>query len=192
MTIITLTAASGSGKTSIAGWLLDNYPQYFSILPSNTTRDPRPGDLPGEYNYLSLEEYLSLKENNEFAWTPEPVHGNYYATLNQDLETALNSDSEYHLCCIIPEIMPVLSSFVQKRNGLFVPFYIDTLEQDILIERLRNRGDSEDKIKQRIIDCRNWEQDARKSNIPYVHIQNNTTIEESALTILGYLNIHPV
>ncbi len=84
--IVIITAPSGSGKTSIAKYLLERFPALeFSI--SATTRPPRGTEKDGcEYYFLSTEDFEKrIKEGAFLEW--EMVYkGKYYGTLKSEID----------------------------------------------------------------------------------------------------------
>jgi guanylate kinase len=77
--VIILSAASGSGKTSLAGRVLAEVSGLkFSV--SHTTRKPRRGERHGvDYFFISEAEFGSMAESGAFL-EYALVHGNYYGT----------------------------------------------------------------------------------------------------------------
>lgn len=84
--IIILTAPSGSGKTSIARFLLNRFPNLsFSI--SAATRKPREGEVSGkDYHFMSEEDFRLHIKNNDFIEWEMVYEGKYYGTLKSELE----------------------------------------------------------------------------------------------------------
>lgn len=84
--IIILTAPSGSGKTSIARYLLKQFPNLsFSI--SAATRKPREGEINGkDYHFMSEEIFKAHIKNNDFIEWEMVYEGKYYGTLKSELE----------------------------------------------------------------------------------------------------------
>lgn len=73
--ILTLTGASGAGKTTIAGELLKKLPVDARMVPSYTLRKfrkPRSTDLPGEYKHVSRFRFWFLSTIGAFLWTVYP------------------------------------------------------------------------------------------------------------------------
>lgn len=85
--ILTLSGVTASGKTSIAGELVKD--QEFKMLVSSTTRNRRGNDLPGEYVYLTDDEFT--RQEDSFLWIND-YGGTRYGTKREDLETALQAD----------------------------------------------------------------------------------------------------
>jgi guanylate kinase len=86
--LVVISAPSGAGKTTIARAVLAAEPRLtFSV--SATTRPKRPGEEEGEdYYFLSKEEFQRKVGSGEFVeW--EELYGNYYGTLNREVEKAM-------------------------------------------------------------------------------------------------------
>jgi len=84
--IIILTAPSGSGKTSIARYLLQSF-HNLSFSVSAATRKPREGEVNGsDYYFISEEEFKLHIKNNDFIEWEMVYEGKYYGTLKSELE----------------------------------------------------------------------------------------------------------
>ena len=86
--LICVSAPSGSGKTTLCKHVRQVKRELIWSV-SYTTRNPRPNEVNGEdYNFITQQEFISLKDNEEFAeW--EIVHGNYYGTIKSKLDEAI-------------------------------------------------------------------------------------------------------
>ncbi len=84
--IIILTAPSGSGKTSIARYLLQAFNNLaFSV--SAATRKAREGEVNGkDYYFMSEDEFKTHIKNNDFIEWEMVYEGKYYGTLKTELE----------------------------------------------------------------------------------------------------------
>jgi len=174
--IITLTGASGAGKDTIARAL------GFPYIISTTTRPPRGDDCPGEYEYISSEEFNSLINLKAFAWW-HPFAGEFYGTKVEYLKAA--QEAPYtSVMILIPERVRDLCKIVPA--DLVASFYIFSPDLAVQRTRLEQRGDSPEKIEQRLHE-RSWDAEAEKSGIPYVFITNNGTIDEAVEQVRKYL-----
>lgn len=88
-TLILIVGPSGVGKGTVIGYLKKDYPDFFYPV-SCTTRDKRPGEIPGEvYNYISKAEFAEGIKAGKFL-EYAIVHGeNYYGTLKEPIVDAL-------------------------------------------------------------------------------------------------------
>jgi len=84
------SAASGTGKTSLAKALVESQPDVvFSV--SHTTRAPRPGEQHGvHYYYVPREEFDRMVAAGEFV-EYATVFGNSYGTSKQAIADQIKS-----------------------------------------------------------------------------------------------------
>ena len=178
--ILTLTGASGAGKTTIAKELLNKLPIDAQMVPSYTIRKyrkPRPTDLPGEYKHISQFKFWLLKTTGAFLWTVYP-HGNSYGTTKHWVAKALRDDNTIYIMILTPDAVIRLNDFAGKMSpDRIFSFYVLSPPEEVLRERLRARGDKEDEIQKRIADCIKWNSEAKISGISYEFVTNNGTIE---------------
>ncbi|MDP2598419.1 MAG: hypothetical protein Q8P49_01160 [Candidatus Liptonbacteria bacterium] len=187
--IITLTGASGAGKTSIARKLIELIPELKLVL-SLTTRDPKPSDLPGEYrSNVPMGEFESRKD--EFLWVTKIVHGNRYGTLKSDVDSALASPQP-HIMILVPECVGLLRDYIKNKDAV-VHFYLLSPSEDELRRRLQGRGDDEAAVEKRIAECKKWDEAAPHSGIPYYFLWNDkpgaTGIEKAAGSALAHMRL---
>lgn len=86
--LIIFSAPSGTGKSTIISWLMENHKELkmaFSI--SCTSRQPRGTEQNGvEYFFLDAEEFRNRIANDEFLEYEEVYEGRYYGTLKSQVE----------------------------------------------------------------------------------------------------------
>ena len=182
--IVSFTGPSGAGKTSIIKELLRSNPSW-RLVASYTTRGPRDSDLFGEYRCnVHEEEFSDPRKNSKFAWTVS-MHGNSYGHLRGSIKSALmGTYPPMWMLTLTPDLV---LEFLKLSGGRALPIFVLPPEEDILRQRLSKRGESEEAIVKRIQDCREWTRDAWASDLPYVFIENNGTIEETARQALKIL-----
>lgn len=176
--ILTLTGASGSGKTTIAEELLKEFPIESQLVPSYTTRKPRDTDLPGEYVYIGKFKFWLMDLLGIFIWTVYP-HGNNYGTTKLWVKRALRNDNLVYIMILTPDAVKKLNSFAEKL-GYFEQvfcFYILSPPREVLRERLKKRGDSEEEVEKRLANCSKWDWEAFGSGIRYEYLRNDKEVE---------------
>lgn len=192
--IVTLTGRSGAGKGRIAKRLMELCPDI-SLVVSLTTRGPKPSDLPGEYRHnVPLEEFELRR--NEFLWVTEVVHGNRYGTLRRSVDEALES-RDFRLMTLVPSATETLWSYAVAQRHIRIPpifaYYVLGPSENEIRRRLVDRGDNTSSIEKRIVECRGWDQEARKSLQPrYRFVENRKEeigVEHAAQTILKDFSI---
>lgn len=83
-----LSAASGTGKTSLARALADRH-QDVALSVSHTTRAPRPGEHNGEhYFFITSAKFQEMIDRGQFVEHAE-VFGNRYGTARASVEDLL-------------------------------------------------------------------------------------------------------
>ena len=86
--LIVIVAPSGTGKSTMIKRLKTDLPILLESV-SYTTRPIRAGEVHGKsYFFVRREEFLTMRENNEFLEWAE-VHGNFYGTSKKFVEDSL-------------------------------------------------------------------------------------------------------
>lgn len=131
---IILSAPSGAGKTTLARRLLaERCDVGYSV--SCTTRAPRGPERDGvDYHFLSVDEFLALRERGEFAESAQ-VHGNLYGTLRSEVERVLGSGRH-----VIMDINVQGAAQFRRAFPESVTIFVLPPSGNVLLERLRARG----------------------------------------------------
>ena len=142
MSIIVLSGFSGAGKTTVANRLLDLSDNYvFSV--SATTREKREGELEGrDYYFVSEGEFSRAEKKGEFLETTT-YNGNRYGTPISEFNKSADSDLILILDC----------SGALKAKDLFpsaILIFIAAPSFHSLELRMKERGDSKEKIEERL------------------------------------------
>jgi len=176
---IVVSAASGTGKTTIIKELMRRRPNLeFSV--SSTTRKPRENEIDGvHYNFISREEFQRGIDNDFFAeW--EEVHGEYYGTGRQALEEALEAGKHVLLD------LDVNGGERLKRNypeTVLIFLYPPSLEE--LCRRLITRGTETSQSLKRRLERYPMER-AKGEKFPY-RIMNDV-VERATDQVLEIIN----
>ena len=139
------SAASGTGKTSLARALVDSTPDVaFSV--SHTTRAPRPGEQHGvHYYYVTREEFDRMVANGEFV-EHATVFGNSYGTSKQAIQDQIQSGKS-----VILDIDWQGARAIKKWRPEAVSIFILPPSRAALRERLTSRQqDSQEIIDRRM------------------------------------------
>ena len=144
-TLFIVSAASGTGKTSLVKALLENCPNL-KVSISNTTRNKRAGELDGvHYHFTAKEQFVDMISQGAFLEHAE-VFGNYYGTARHMVEENLHQDID-----VILEIDWQGAQQVRQSYPNAVSIFIMPPSRDALRQRLENRGqDSAEIINQRL------------------------------------------
>jgi len=183
--MIILTGPSASGKTATCLYLQSHY--GIRKVITHTTRPIRKGEKNNvDYHFVTVEEFLRLKEANAFIETVQ-FNGNYYGTSREEVKLDR---------CLAVEFNGA-KTYASLQDPHIVIFLL-TLDKKVRLARMQGRGDDPEKIRSRIendekcftldpsisriIDCTI---DTEKLGIPEVA----DTVYENYLRILKERNI---
>ena len=134
--VIILIAPSGTGKTTLAKRLLENFPNLkFSV--SATTRAARPHETHGkDYYFLSDEEFDEAIANGKFLEWEEFYGGVRYGSLISNVEKELEKGYFMLFDIEVKGALNVKAHYSDEALAVFIKPPSDSS----LIERLRSRG----------------------------------------------------
>lgn len=123
-----VTAASGTGKTSLVKQLLATT-NDLTVSVSHTTRPPRPGEIDGQhYHFVDVDTFTAAIGNNNFLEHAE-VFGNYYGTSEQSVRTQLAAGIDVVLEIDWQGAQQVKKIFMDAIMIFILPPNIATLRQ---------------------------------------------------------------
>ena len=151
--LLVLSSPSGAGKSTLSRLLLED--GHLGLSVSVTTRERRPSEVNGvHYHFITRKEFEQKRDNDELIEWAE-VHGHYYGTLRETVETALASgrdmlfDIDYQGARQLQEKMPddVVSVFILPPSMKELKSRLNRRaedSQDVIDLRLHNaRGEIE-------------------------------------------------
>lgn len=144
-TLFIISAASGTGKTTLVKALLESC-DNLSVSTSHTTRPKRIGELDGvHYHFTPTTQFVEMIGEGAFLEHAE-VFGNYYGTARNNVEQNLHQDKD-----VILEIDWQGAQQVRHSYPNAVSIFIMPPSRGALRQRLENRGqDSTEIITQRL------------------------------------------
>ena len=167
--MLILVGPSASGKTEIANILISDY--HMKKVVTYTTRPMRVNEVAGvSYNFVTMDEFLKMKENDEFVETTF-YNNNYYGTRKKDVSSEK----------IVVLDLNGLKSFQEKMPDAIFSVYLDTAEETRIL-RMALRGDSREQIEKRIINDRQLF-DKNKIVVDHIIRNEDTSLKKLADTI---------
>jgi guanylate kinase len=143
--LFVLSAASGTGKTSLAAALVSSVPGMETSI-SHTTRVPRPGEQNGvHYHFVDKETFDAMAARGEFL-EHASVFGNRYGTSRNEVESRLKRDRS-----VLLDIDWQGARSVKRAIPAAVSIFLLPPSREALRERLERRGqDSPEVIARRM------------------------------------------
>lgn len=135
-----------AGKTTLTNKLVNNY--NFLVPKHITTREKRIDDIEGFYRYLSVDDFINLKNKGELLLY-SGAGDRLYGILKEDCESCFNKSNKVLINISYKDIMQYLNINYEKL--LIVLTYKNVLNG--MIERNKNgvRKMSNDELYKRII-----------------------------------------
>jgi len=146
--LVIISGPSGAGKSTVVGRLLADCEMPLELSVSATTRQPRPDEVDGkDYHFLSRDQFLSRRDNQEFLeWKEVFGRGDYYGTLRSTVTAGVNAGKWVVLEIDVEGAMALVESHPDAITIFLHPGSMAEVER-----RLRERGtDSEDSIARRL------------------------------------------
>ncbi|WP_127022907.1 guanylate kinase [Flagellimonas beolgyonensis] len=146
--LIIFSAPSGSGKTTIVKYLLDQPELNLAFSVSATSRPRRGKEKQGiHYYFMSVSEFKRHIKNEDFLEWEEVYRDNFYGTLKSEVERLWAEGKNVIFDIDVVGGLRIKKKFPDKTLAVFVkPPSVDELKI-----RLKKRStESEDKINMRI------------------------------------------
>ena len=177
-----VSAPSGAGKSSLIDAVLakanqSHLPLELSI--SYTTRSPRKGESNGnQYFFISEEEFIDKRNSNFFLEHAE-VHGNWYGTSVDFVQSKLSSGVNLILEIDVQGFRQINDLSLNYDSIFVLPPSIHSLE-----ERIKTRGDEDlDSINLRLKNAKDELAYAKE----YKHIIINDSFEDAERELLSII-----
>lgn len=135
-----ISAPSGAGKTSLVKQLVADLDDL-TVSISHTTRQMRPGETHGQdYYFVTVANFQAMQENEAFLEHAQ-VFDNFYGTAQQTVEENLKQGLD-----VILEIDWQGAEQIKKLLPDSLSIFILPPSTEVLLQRLRNRGQDDEQI----------------------------------------------
>lgn len=148
--LVIYTGCSGVGKGTLMKELLRR-DDSIRLSVSNTTREPRKGEIDGiHYNFVTREEFLTLADDDGYIEFAEYCE-NLYGTPRKQVEELLAQGFDVFLEIEVQGGLQVMEKYPDALSIFILPPSMEELER-----RLRGRGtEDEQTIRQRLAEAVN-------------------------------------
>ncbi|MGW9684796.1 guanylate kinase [Flagellimonas sp. 2504JD1-5] len=146
--LIIFSAPSGSGKTTIVKYLLEQPELNLAFSVSATSRPRRGREKEGKnYYFMSISEFKNHIKNGDFLEWEEVYRDNFYGTLNSEVERLWAEGKNVIFDIDVVGGLRIKKKFPEETLAVFVkPPSVDELKI-----RLKKRStESDDKINMRV------------------------------------------
>lgn len=141
--LLTVSAPSGAGKTSLVKALVERDPQVHASI-SYTTRSKRPGEKHGvNYHFVDQQTFHAMLEADKFLEYAQ-VFTHFYGTSAQSVKAMLDSGLD-----VILEIDWQGAQQVKQRIPEATGLFIVPPSKQALLDRLRSRGQDDEAVIER-------------------------------------------
>lgn len=158
--VVVISGPGGVGKGTIVSALLEGDDRLW-LSRSWTTRDPRPGERPDAYRFVTPAEFQSHVDHGGFL---EWVDFLEYRQGSPLPEPPAGSD-------VLFEVDVEGAARIRELHPPALLVFVDAPDRRVQEERLRGRGDSEERIAQRL--AKSAEEVARSRDLPFVRVTND-------------------
>lgn len=160
MTIVSLTGASGVGKSTLEHALCEHFGGGLTVR--TTTRQPRFPDEPG-HEFISILEMEALPSHERCVLPPVVVHGNWYAAKEQPFFDALKeTNGRFAIMCVTPDRHKMIREHFIPHGIKTVAIHLLSPSERELRQRLAERDWTEEELEFRIQDSKHFDDWARR------------------------------
>ena len=165
--IIIFSGPSGVGKSTIINELINHKDLYFSV--SHTTREKRHNEENGvDYFFINEDEFKNLIDNDFFI-EYEKYGTDFYGTGMDQLSTSNP--------ITVLDVEVNGATKLLNENKSFIGIFID-IENEELIERLKERGHDEEFINKRMNLANEQRSKINEFDFIVKNVDINTTVKE--------------
>ncbi len=131
--LIIISAPSGSGKTTLVKHILSSL-NNISFSVSACSRKPRQNEIDGkDYFFLTLSDFKTKIENDEFIEWEEVYKNHFYGTLNSEVEKMRKTGRHVAFDVDVAGGVSIKSKFGNDALAIFIkPPSIDALKQRLI------------------------------------------------------------
>jgi guanylate kinase len=183
--LIIFSAPSGAGKTTIVSHLLrKNLNMGFSV--SATSRKPRGIEVDGkDYYFLSVDEFKSKIDNDEFLEWQEVYPGCFYGTLKSEVERLCKKGQNILFDVDVVGGCNIKKFYGEKALAVFVqPPSIAELEKRLIARST----DSEEVIARRVSKAAKELEYGPQFDIVIVNDNLDMALKEAEQKVIEFLN----
>lgn len=132
---ILITGTSGAGKSIVAQKFCEKY-EVFQLVKAITIREKRQNDIPGQYQYITEEEFEKLDKEEKLLIRTK-YRDKYYGITHGALKQVIDRD-KHPLLILTPKVVSELEREENEKRSTFFTIFLDAPDE-ILDNRLKQR-----------------------------------------------------
>jgi guanylate kinase len=138
-----ISGPSGVGKTYLEKYLIANH--NFMRIQSTLTRPKREGEIQGiDYNFVTEELYKQMEEEDKFITSAFAL--GCWRGFEKRLVEEIIAKGKIPVTVVVPSVVPQF----MKAYSNTIAVYLKPANDELLISRMKKRGDPEHLINERI------------------------------------------
>lgn len=187
--LFVLSAPSGTGKDTVINAAKAQGMDFY-VVPSVTTRAPRPGESEGNpYHFVSMETFEQLVGRDELLEYAN-VHGNWYGQPRQPIRDNIRAGRDVLLKIDVKGAATIRSKVPQ---AIFI-FLIPESPEDLVRRLARRNTETPEQLQRRLEDAR--VELAEQHWYDYVIVNREGHVQEAveklrAIMIAEHCRVHP-
>lgn len=145
--LIIISAPSGSGKTTIVKYLLEQFPRLaFSV--SATSRKMRAGETDGmDYFFITEQQFRERIEEGDLLEWEEVYPGSYYGTLRSEVKRLITACKDVIFDVDVVGGLNIKKEFGNRALAIFVsPPSLSELEQRLIKRQTESPGNIQKRV----------------------------------------------
>lgn len=186
-TIVTITGASGVGKSTLE----EGLEEYFGggRIIAHTSRNPRPGETAEDYIFCSRWKlqfwmYVNLFCKTDYLWVQE-AHGNLYAAHSHQFYKAIKKTGSIAFGCISPGKHKVVANRFELEGIVCKSIHLLHPGDQELRRRLEERGEDHATTECRISDSRDFEnRELENSNLLLIEPDSRENVLKKVINLI--------
>ena len=179
--IFIISAASGTGKTTLVSRVIASHPEI-RVSVSHTTRAPRGGEIPGQhYHFIDPTKFEQLISEGAFL-EYAMVYGNYYGTSIEGVKMLQDSGFD-----VILEIDVQGAQQVRRNLPEAVGIFILPPSFQVLAERLHGRGTDEPEVIEKRL---NKARSEIEQSLLFDYVVVNDDLVQAEMDLVHIINSH--
>jgi guanylate kinase len=124
----------------------------------------------------------------EFLWEAH-AYVNHYGTRKVDIDRALDDSAKLYMPVLVIDVIKKLHDYAASvgKSAALHSMYIRIEDEEELRSRFKERGDKPAEAEARIQECKDWNEKAKASGVPFIWLEAQKSRDEIVADALAKL-----